>query len=93
MFLRRRCKRVLVRPIAGERAIVPFQISCGRCDRCLAGTTANCEAYPKLLPEVLSHVAAGRLRRGVVTTRVVDWEAPRAFTEPSIKLVVTRASR
>jgi alcohol dehydrogenase len=47
----------------------------------------------KLLPEVLSHVAAGRLQPGLVTTRVVDWEeAPRAFTEPSIKLVVTRAT-
>jgi alcohol dehydrogenase len=26
----------------GDRVIVPFQISCGRCDRCVRGLTASC---------------------------------------------------
>ena len=34
----------------------------------------------------------GRLRPGEVTTRVVGWEdAPRAYLEPAIKLIVRRA--
>jgi alcohol dehydrogenase len=33
-----------VRP--GERVIVPFQISCGECDRCRAGLTAHCRGVP-----------------------------------------------
>lgn len=28
----------------GDRVIVPFQISCGRCDRCQKGLTASCTA-------------------------------------------------
>ncbi|MDJ0853376.1 MAG: alcohol dehydrogenase catalytic domain-containing protein [Myxococcota bacterium] len=44
-----------------------------------------------LLPEVMPLVAAGRLRPQEVTTRVVGWEdAPTAWLEPAIKLVVTR---
>lgn len=31
-----------VRP--GDRVVVPFQISCGRCSRCRAGLTSACEA-------------------------------------------------
>lgn len=33
-----------VRP--GDRVIVPFQISCGVCDRCVSGLTAHCRATP-----------------------------------------------
>ena len=44
-----------------------------------------------LLPEVLPLIEAGRLRPGEVTTRKVGWEeAPEAFLEPAIKLVVER---
>jgi threonine dehydrogenase-like Zn-dependent dehydrogenase len=44
-----------------------------------------------LLPEVLPLVESGRLRPQEVTTRTVGWsEAPRAWLEPAIKLVVTR---
>ena len=44
-----------------------------------------------LLPEVMPLIAAGRLRPEAVTTRVVDWEeAPVAYLEPAIKLVVRR---
>jgi alcohol dehydrogenase len=32
----------------GDRVVVPFQISCGRCRRCRAGLTANCESVPPL---------------------------------------------
>lgn len=44
-----------------------------------------------LLPEVMPLLAAGRLRPGEVTTRVVAWDdAPEAFAEPAVKLVVER---
>jgi alcohol dehydrogenase len=32
----------------GDRVVVPFQISCGRCERCRAGRTGNCAAHPPL---------------------------------------------
>jgi threonine dehydrogenase-like Zn-dependent dehydrogenase len=45
-----------------------------------------------LLPEVVPLIEAGRLRPAAVTTRVVDWEeAPAAWVEPAIKLVVRRS--
>jgi alcohol dehydrogenase len=31
---------------AGERVILPFQISCGACAACLAGNTGNCTSVP-----------------------------------------------
>jgi alcohol dehydrogenase len=44
-----------------------------------------------LLPEVMPLIERGRLRPQDVTTRIVTWEdAPRAFTEPAVKLVVRR---
>ncbi len=44
-----------------------------------------------LLPEVVGLIADKRLRPEAVTTRVVDWsEAPDAWLEPAIKLVVRR---
>src|SRR5882724_1049220 len=30
----------------GDRVVVPFQISCGRCGRCRKGLTSSCEAAP-----------------------------------------------
>lgn len=30
----------------GQVVAVPFQISCGRCDRCISGHTANCRSVP-----------------------------------------------
>jgi len=30
----------------GQRVIVPFQLSCGRCDACRRGHTNSCQAYP-----------------------------------------------
>jgi alcohol dehydrogenase len=44
-----------------------------------------------LLPEVMPLVAAGILRPQDVTSRIVRWQdAPAAWLEPSIKLIVTR---
>jgi threonine dehydrogenase-like Zn-dependent dehydrogenase len=44
-----------------------------------------------LLPEVIPLIEAGKLRPGEVTTRTVDWEdAPEAYLEPAVKLVVRR---
>jgi len=45
-----------------------------------------------LLPAVVPLIEQGRLRPGEITTRVVGWEdAPRAYLEPAIKLIVRRA--
>lgn len=33
---------------AGERVIVPFQISCGTCEPCRAGMTGNCTSVPPI---------------------------------------------
>ncbi|MFW0785277.1 alcohol dehydrogenase catalytic domain-containing protein [Gordonia sp. CPCC 206044] len=35
-----------VRP--GDKVVVPFQISCGSCEACRAGLTANCSAVPPI---------------------------------------------
>jgi alcohol dehydrogenase len=32
----------------GQRVVVPFQISCGRCPACRAGHTANCTSVPPI---------------------------------------------
>jgi threonine dehydrogenase-like Zn-dependent dehydrogenase len=32
----------------GELVVVPWHIACGRCDRCRAGLTAHCRAFPPL---------------------------------------------
>src|SRR5262245_53159362 len=32
----------------GQRVVVAFQVSCGRCHRCVAGLTALCERMPTL---------------------------------------------
>lgn len=32
----------------GDRVAVPFQISCGACDRCRKGQTGSCKEFPKL---------------------------------------------
>jgi threonine dehydrogenase-like Zn-dependent dehydrogenase len=32
----------------GDRVVVPFQISCGRCAPCVRGRTGNCGSHPKL---------------------------------------------
>src|SRR5438094_6522049 len=32
----------------GERVVVPFQISCGTCERCRRGLTGKCHAVPPL---------------------------------------------
>ena len=44
-----------------------------------------------LLPQVVPLIEEGRLRPQDVTTRVVDWDdAPEAFLEPAIKLILRR---
>lgn len=32
--------------VPGQKVVVPFQLSCGRCDNCLRGWTNSCSAYP-----------------------------------------------
>jgi alcohol dehydrogenase len=44
-----------------------------------------------LIPEVLALIEAGRLQPELVTTTVVDWaDAPTAYLDDTIKLVVHR---
>jgi threonine dehydrogenase-like Zn-dependent dehydrogenase len=33
---------------SGDRVVIPFQISCGTCERCRRGLTGNCAAVPPL---------------------------------------------
>jgi threonine dehydrogenase-like Zn-dependent dehydrogenase len=33
---------------AGDRVVVPFQISCGSCEPCRRGRTGNCAAHPRM---------------------------------------------
>lgn len=40
--------RVVEGPHAGEVVSVPFQISCGECERCRAGSTGNCTSVPRM---------------------------------------------
>ena len=40
--------RVVDGPHAGELVSVPFQISCGECEKCRAGATGNCATVPRL---------------------------------------------
>jgi alcohol dehydrogenase len=34
--------------VPGQRVVVPFQISCGRCDSCQRGLTGSCDSVPPL---------------------------------------------
>jgi alcohol dehydrogenase len=34
--------------LPGQKVVVPFQLSCGRCDSCRRGFTGSCDAYPPL---------------------------------------------
>jgi threonine dehydrogenase-like Zn-dependent dehydrogenase len=38
----------VTRVAAGDRVVVPFQISCGTCSPCRRGRTGNCAAHPPL---------------------------------------------
>jgi len=42
----------------GDRVIVPFQISCGHCDRCQRGMTGSCRSVPPLAANGLGTVGA-----------------------------------
>lgn len=46
----------------GQRVVVPFQLSCGRCDNCRRGFTGTCEAYPWLSAYGLAR--GGAVERG-----------------------------
>ncbi len=43
----------------GDRVVVPFQISCGECKRCVRGQTGSCTAVPKLASYGLGPLFAG----------------------------------
>jgi threonine dehydrogenase-like Zn-dependent dehydrogenase len=43
----------------GDRVIVPFQISCGTCARCIKGMTGSCASVPKLSAYGLGPLGGG----------------------------------
>lgn len=43
----------------GDRVIVPFQISCGTCPRCVKGMTGSCTSVPKLAAYGLGPLGGG----------------------------------
>jgi alcohol dehydrogenase len=43
----------------GERVVVPFQISCGECIRCVRGQTGSCAGVPKLASFGLGPLSGG----------------------------------
>jgi alcohol dehydrogenase len=43
----------------GDRVVVPFQISCGTCQRCHAGKTGSCQSVPKLASYGLGPLGGG----------------------------------
>jgi alcohol dehydrogenase len=53
----------------GDRVIVPFQISCGTCERCLRGLTASCTGVPER--SMYGFGVLGGTRWGGVLTDVV----------------------
>ena len=56
-----------VRQVAlGDHVVVPFQISCGSCERCLLGYTASCKAVPKLAAFGLGPFGGGASFGGAV---------------------------
>jgi alcohol dehydrogenase len=50
----------------GDRVIVPFQISCGACDKCRRGHTGSCKAVPKGAAYGLGMLGGGSLYGGAV---------------------------
>ncbi len=48
--------------VPGQRVVVPFQLSCGRCANCRRGFTGTCEAYPWLSAYGLAR--GGAVERG-----------------------------
>jgi len=58
-----------VRRVAvGDRVVVPFQVSCGRCPACLRGLTGNCRSVPPLA--MYGFGLAGGLWGGVLSEQV-----------------------
>jgi len=56
------------RVAVGDRVVVPFQVSCGRCVACRRGLTGNCRSVPPL--SMFGFGLAGGLWGGVMSERV-----------------------
>lgn len=52
----------------GDRVVVPFQVSCGRCSACVRGCSGNCRAVPPLA--MFGFGAAGGMWGGVMADLV-----------------------
>lgn len=51
----------------GDRVIVPFQISCGTCARCVKGRTGSCASVPKLAAYGLGPLGGGSTYGGALS--------------------------
>lgn len=54
----------------GARALVPFQVSCGTCDACLAGRTSTCRTYRASAGAAFGFGSAGGGHGGAVAERL-----------------------
>ena len=57
----------------GDRVIVPFQISCGACVRCIAGQTGSCKAVPRLASYGLGPLFGGEFGGAVSDVVLVPY--------------------
>ena len=65
----------------GTRAVVPFQISCGECERCLRGQTGDCLTVPGAL-DVRLRPLRRRLGRRALRPRARAVRRPHARADP-----------
>lgn len=83
-----------VRTLAvGDRVVVPFQINCGECARCLRGHTASCTAVPKMSAYGLGPYGGGGEFGGALADRlrVPFADAMLVKIDPSIDPAVAAA--
>ncbi|APR82100.1 Alcohol dehydrogenase [Minicystis rosea] len=55
---------------AGDRVIVPFQVSCGACARCRKGRTSSCLSVPKLASYGLGPLSSGEIYGGAIADMI-----------------------
>jgi threonine dehydrogenase-like Zn-dependent dehydrogenase len=71
----------------GDRVVVPFQVSCGTCDRCLRGVTASCSTVEHAASFGLGRGAWGGVLADVVRIPFADAMLLKAPTHvPSLEL-------
>jgi threonine dehydrogenase-like Zn-dependent dehydrogenase len=76
----------------GDRVVVPFQLSCGDCERCKKGQTGSCKAFPKLAAYGLSPLSGTEFGGAVSDLlRIPAADAMLVKLPPSLDAVVAAA--